>query len=142
MTEREKLLEMFMGQYRALERGEGSIHPLPAEVGQVEVNIEMRAMVHGIRNRLWLQSAQIAMQVEAKLTEAASEDHIRRKIEEAVAAEVADVERTIRAAVRKKFEYIIDNAIRTATGDGPKLLAQKVADAMWSEIWDKSEGKS
>lgn len=115
--------------------------PPPAEfgVGQAEVEINLKAMVHGLRQRLWISNAELTAQVERKLIAACSDVSITKVVDEAIAAEFAAVKTEIRSIVRRKIERLVDSAIDQALGNGPERLAKRIASKMWDSFYNAAK---
>lgn len=107
---------------------------VPAEFGSAEVRLDMKAMVHGISQRIRLQTAALASQVEDKLRAAATEEAISRAIEVAVAEEVQRLHLNIARLAREFIDHKINQAMEEALGDGPAKLAKKLTRKLWDQI--------
>lgn len=85
-----QLTSLFVRQFLGMEKMPplGSV-PMEATSAQAEVNINLRGMVHNIRQSIWVHSAEIAKRIEDQLAEACSEASIDKEIARAVAHEVA-----------------------------------------------------
>lgn len=108
----------------------------PAEVSsaQAEVEINLKSMVRGIRQRIWIDTASIADRVAKQIEEAASEVNIDKVIAEAVAREIENMRRTIGDVVRKSIETMVQTAIMDKLQDGPYRYASKIVARMWDAL--------
>lgn len=138
--DRENVATMLARQFLGLDDyHKQRLHEVPYELGEgmATVEINLRSMVQGISRQIWISSAAIATQVEAKLREAASEESLAK----AVAAEVKDVLATLRRDIREQVRKIVDDRIRSAIadalGDTPQRLARKIATDMVNDLWDR-----
>lgn len=114
---------------------------VPGELGEVSVNVDLRAMVHGISRRVWMSQAQIAAQVEDKLKATLTEFNIGKIVAEAVAHEVAIMERDIERRVHDTIKHMVANAITEAVGKGPEILAKRIAEKTWDKVYPEIKRK-
>lgn len=131
-----EIASMLARQFLGFEDYSKDARILPAEISsaQAQVEINLSSMVRGIRRQIWIDTAAIADRVEKQLEAACADVNIDRVIAEAVAAEIANMKRTIGDVVRKRIHDMIENAILDKIQDGPYRYASKVVARMWDAL--------
>jgi hypothetical protein len=109
---------------------------------QLRVDVRLESMVRGICQQLWVDSAGIAANAEARVREALSQTNIEFEIAKEVKHQLDDMRRWITDRVRKRIEQLVDQAIDERIGQAPQLLAKKITGKMWSAFTGRSTGKS
>lgn len=119
----------------------GTVAPELARA-QMTIDLRLESMVRGICQQIWVDSAAVAANVEAKVREALNQTNIEREIDKAIEREMGNLRRWLAEKASKRLNELVDRAIDERIGDAPKLLAKKITDRMWAAYTGRKPGKS
>lgn len=121
---------------------QGRDHVVPFELGDAhaQVHIELRSMLRGMTQKIWIQGAGISKLLEDQLREACSEVSLSKAIAYEVKQALNELHRDIAERVRKEIDKRVQAAIAERLGDTPRRLADQIATEMTSELIDRTLG--
>ena len=109
---------------------------------RMTVDLRLESMVRGICQQIWVDSAAVAANAEAKVREALNQTNIEAEIDKAIAREMDNLRHWLNQKVSKRLNELVDRAIDERIGDAPRLLAKKITDKMWAAYTGRKPGKS